>query len=626
MSRWVDFMTNSVGLKFLSIGAKRAVLWAMGSTVTAASVAYDIKTHKGHSKIVIPAPASEGFKDAFMEDLLSTPPVLTENQSVEWLNHSIEPMWPFLDEGIRQVVLEKLEPAIQNAVPLIGKQLRFAKLTLGCTAPQLGPVTSRLTEDGVELFVAVDYAGDLELEFELGVATVSIADLTIRGEVMLAFKPLVNGINPIGGMEISCLDQPEVTLKLSAKGMFLDSVPNFYKLLKYAVDDAVASILVMPNNIAFRIPTVTGPVTDIASLKYRSPLGVLRVSVDSAQHLPGSTWSTNPYARVQVGAHHYYTDTVNKNVNPTWHGKRHTQDFMIFHSKQSVRVDVFSGKGFGADELIGSCQTPVSTLVGLKDKELMTLPVKTAIEHYGHHGGAKLKLQAEWLPLSDYYPDAAESVKEIADDPREKWRDGNSGGTGNQQLTTLRVDKVFTSHGPGPHKVVMNVGGRSTATCPGTSPPLIFNICPSTLCEITRRMSAANAATDLVCSVLEIDETDYLQYKKTTDVRSKTPFPLRDAEVECTEDEAWAKAVISKMKRNASDKRPQFDEILYLPSKLEDTFDISLQSLTTVDGKPTYATVASKEFPLSQSGPFHLDGCTVFATPTVSYLGKATEA
>eukprot|EP01059_Diplonema_ambulator_P024201 TRINITY_DN4005_c0_g1_i2.p1 TRINITY_DN4005_c0_g1~~TRINITY_DN4005_c0_g1_i2.p1 ORF type:complete len:637 (+),score=196.82 TRINITY_DN4005_c0_g1_i2:35-1912(+) len=625
MSRWVDLFANTLGMKALSLGARRVVLWGMGSTATAVSVAYDMDRGRTKGGYVIPVPAAEGFKDPFMDDDLYYESAIIENQSVEWLNQSIAPMWPYLDEGICKVVLERIQPAIQEAVPLIGKQLRFSTLSLGNETPQLGPVTSHLTEEGVELFVGVRYKGDLQLEFELGVATVNIADLTIAGEVMLTFKPLVNGINPIGGLEITCLNQPHLTLKLSAKGMFLDAVPNFYKLLKLAVDEAIADILVMPNNIAVNIPTVTGPRTDDATLKYRPPLGVLRVTVDSAQHLPGKTWTSNPYARLQIGAHHYYTDTVNKNLNPTWHGHNAEQDFMIFHPKQDLSVVMLKQNSMAADDVIGSCVIPVSELTKLKHKEVMALPLR---DEAGVPMAATLKLRAEWLPLSSK-PVEASTAHERNAAGRDAWRNGNASGIDNEQLTSLRVDRLFCAHPTveGPYKVSLGVANKSVSSKKGRAGNLPMNLNTEALCELARRLCYAKLPDDKCAAVLDVGVKDYKSYKGHLLRRDKTPFPARNAEEEHDEDVKWAKDIMQKMKLRLANTEPVFQEILYLPSKLSPTFEVSVEAPQVVDGRQEYVSVAKGEYLLGSAGPYHLDGgYVVFGAPQVWYLGKAASA
>ncbi|KAJ9435068.1 Synaptotagmin-4, partial [Diplonema papillatum] len=280
----------------LGFGARRVMLWVVGSTATMGGGALlesmddDTARRRRQGALVVPLPAAEGFKDPLLEDLLdeadtiagrSAMPssVLANEHPVQWLNESITPIWPFLDAGIRDFVVTKLQPAIQNAIPVVGKQIRFTEITLGHVPPQLGPVTTHLTDDGtnLELFVQVNYEGELALDLDAALATVRIGDLQIKGELMLAFKPLVDAINPIGGMEITCLDQPSIKLKLQAKGMFLDSVPNFYKLLQRTVDRVIADVLVMPNNIAFEIPTVSAghaPVPKLVRIPREAQLAV----------------------------------------------------------------------------------------------------------------------------------------------------------------------------------------------------------------------------------------------------------------------------------------------------------------------------------------------------------------
>ena len=610
-----------------SLVLKRALMYVIGGTATATGIYAEArKGGRRRTALVVPLPAAEGFKDPLLEDFLNEceealgSAVITEGQSVEWLTQSITPMWPFLDEGLRQFLLDRIEPAIQDAVPIVGKKLRFSQLTLGTQVPALGPVMTELTDDGVELFVQAHYAGDLAVDFDVGVATVKLGHLTIDGEVLLAFKPIVDGVNPIGGLEICCLDQPDITLDLTTKGLFLDSVPNLYGLIQSAVDKVIAGVLVAPNNIAVRIPTVTGPETDRATLKYRQPLGVLRVTVDGADGLPGSRWTTDPYVRVQLGAAHWYSDTIFKTLQPRWadaSGARRTQDFLVYHPRQRVHFELHDQNAISSDEMLALCRVPVRDL---SKAGAYTLPLVSP----GHRDldGASLSVHSEWLPVAEL--DAATLAAVAPLQPPQPaavsaaggnggWREGNAAGTGTELVSALRVDRLSgAALGQCPTRVRLQVGGAAAQSEVGRAPEPAVRLDDGRTAALARRLCAAGCGAAEAAAVLEVEGADYAAMQALEQARTGRNLLTRLPEVEKAEDKAWEKKVRAKQEQEGRCTQPVFEEVMYVPSQAADSFTLQVLREDGEEGDGgASAVLRERTFPMGATGPFDLDGCVV---------------
>ena len=623
-----------MGFKALGMVAQRGVVWVIGGAATAGGVYLDTKEEsraRRRGGLVVPLPAAEGFKDPFLEDNLNEGDlnVLTKGQSVEWLTKSITPMWPYLDEGLKDLIIRSVEPQIQQSIPFFGNKLKFTKLTIGKEVPDLGPVTTHLTEeDDVELFVKVHYTGGLAVDFEMGVATIAIADLTIDGEVLLAFRPIVPGVNPVGGLEMCCLDQPEITLNLAAKGLFLDNVPNLYKLVKHAVDDAISNVFVAPNNVSVQIPTVTGPHTDWATLRYRPPLGVLRVEVQQVDYLPGSRWLCNPYVRLQVGAAQWFTDTQHKTTNPKWDDGVHVQEFMVYHPMQKLMLKVFDQKKMTSDNVLGQCAVPFHDI---KQKGTHVLPMLS--ERHAELG-AEVHISTEWFPavpadtttLADFMtthePVTCERTEEHTK-KRDQWRNGRGcAGVHNDMITAMNIERLSGSalDGEGPHKVRATVGGQSRTTGRGFAPAEVRDLEGRPICSIAKRVFAQGTSPDASAKILGVLPQEYNEFAALEKARAQQCILTRKTDTEDKEDSSWFESVKRRMSRTAP---PSYEQILYIPSKGAADFTIEvLGERDDADGKKEDYVKASQVFPMGHEGPWFLDGYTVFGSHTVNMLNR----
>ncbi|CAK0842727.1 unnamed protein product [Prorocentrum cordatum] len=183
----------------------------------------------------------------------------------------------------------------------------------------------------------------------------------IRGSVHVLLRPLVDALNPCGGVTIYCTDRPTLDLKIRAGSELL---PNLYDLVRDTVDDVIASIVVVPNCVAVSIPTPgSQDAGDWVSLRYPLPTGIVRVTVEQLVGSPEAPVAS-PYVQMHVGAATWRTPVGEHAGHAASWAAGNVQDFAIYTDSQCVELRAFSGGALSLDGLLGRARVPVARLLG----------------------------------------------------------------------------------------------------------------------------------------------------------------------------------------------------------------------------------------------------------------------
>lgn len=200
--------------------------------------------------------------------------VLSSEQEVEWLNAAIKPIWDHLDAGVRKIIEDEIRPALQQRLgKRLGSYLQFTQLTLGSASPRFGPVRVSRSDHGLEINAGFSFEGNGMLEFSAGVASVQVCNITVQGSLRLGLQPLLESLNPVGGVSVTCLERPMIDLTIKTG---TELIPNLYNFVRDTVDDVIADLIVVPNMVAVPIDDSV----DGCSLQHPLPLGFLRLSLE----------------------------------------------------------------------------------------------------------------------------------------------------------------------------------------------------------------------------------------------------------------------------------------------------------------------------------------------------------
>ncbi|RLU26666.1 hypothetical protein DMN91_000463 [Ooceraea biroi] len=241
----------------------------------------------------------------------------------EWLNKILYKVWPSMNEFVRQLCKQSIEPSIvQTLTEYKIKGFQFDRLVLGRIPPKIYGIKvydKNTSRNEIILDADVMYAGDCDITFFLGNIKGGIKDFQIRGLVRVVMKPMLSVMPLIGGVQIFYLNNPSINFNLVGVADVLD-LPGFSEILRRTIIEQVAAIVVLPNKITVPLSEEVPAET----LKKPEPEGVLRIHVVEAKHLMKKDigmlgkGKSDPYAIISVGAQQFRTETIDNSVNPKW--------------------------------------------------------------------------------------------------------------------------------------------------------------------------------------------------------------------------------------------------------------------------------------------------------------------
>lgn len=504
--------------------------------------------------------------------------VLASGDELTWLNSALQPVWARLNCGIRRLIADELEPALQQKIPLVGRFLTFTEMTLGSVAPQLGPVTVTRSSNAVDFNVGIHYSGDLAVAFSAGVASIELVDVRIDGTFQVSLRPLVDALNPCGGITISCLDRPSIELTLRTGS---ELVPNLYDLVRNIVDDVVASLLVVPNGIAVPIATM-GPETDGPLLNDPLPKGILRVTL---QEISGSSEApvSSPYVNTRVGAASWLSPIARtlddggfwatESDIKVWAKGGSTQDFVIYSPNQSVDMRVFqSDVSLDLDVLLGTLKVPVH---GIGHGAELEVPL---VSPEGADSGRRLHFKGDWLGvLEDPTPTlvAPSTIVSGASAPSRGSRSlsrasqlktvGTAGAGDVEMLASVRVESVEGLPPDPEHRYSLRLavdGGIVCESTKGHAPSMhIDQVNNEVLVQLAKKLAPLLPLADLA-DVLGVPH----QLAREFAEQHASPFPPQvSAKISAAWDLDWCRRAREQAQRLAASKHPQFGRIFHLP-------------------------------------------------------------
>ncbi|KAL3689291.1 hypothetical protein R1sor_015600 [Riccia sorocarpa] len=209
-----------------------------------------------------------------------------EFEKVEWLNKLMDEVWPFLDKAVSGMLLEQIEPILEQYAFGVIQKLILKNLTLGTRAPRFEGV--KVTEGAIdENVIETQFQWDLDHEnlvvkikstgpdFE-----VKVKDLHVSGILKFILKPLMEEVPGFGAVLVSFAEpQPDLDFNLKFLGGDLGALPGVDKLIDDSIRMALMDTLVWPCRIV--VPVAEG---DFSFLDLR-PVGHLDVTLVEARDI-----------------------------------------------------------------------------------------------------------------------------------------------------------------------------------------------------------------------------------------------------------------------------------------------------------------------------------------------------
>lgn len=245
-------------------------------------------------------------------------------EKCDWLNQTIETLWPYVKVAVARSVKEALTPALEAIKPkLLMTELGFRGLDLGTAAPIINGIKSQKNlEEQVVIDIDLLFATqNTDIVFSFGnpgssmSLTVELSDFLLRGTLRVVMKPLFPRWPTFGAISVSFTEKPTVDFHLKTLHVNWMGLPALSSIFHNAIRSAIESHVVWPNKIL--IPMVQDlSKLEMESLGGNKPLGMvvvknLRLSGVSPSN-PMSRWTGMHSFQVQlsVGDENVTTETI----------------------------------------------------------------------------------------------------------------------------------------------------------------------------------------------------------------------------------------------------------------------------------------------------------------------------
>ncbi|TMW62641.1 hypothetical protein Poli38472_005259 [Pythium oligandrum] len=204
-------------------------------------------------------------------------------EKCDWLNNTIETLWPYVKVAVARSVKDALRPALESLkAKLLMTELGFRGLDLGTAAPVINGVKSQKNlEEQVVIDVDLLNAtqnSDVVLTFGNPGSrihmNVEISDFLLRGTLRIVMKPLFPRWPTFGAISISFTEKPTINFHLKTMHVNLMELPALSSAFHNAIRSAVDNACVWPNKIVLPLVEDLSKL-EIEALANNRPLGML---------------------------------------------------------------------------------------------------------------------------------------------------------------------------------------------------------------------------------------------------------------------------------------------------------------------------------------------------------------
>ncbi|XP_076907658.1 C2 domain-containing protein At1g53590-like [Bidens hawaiensis] len=307
--------------------------------------------------------------------------VLSDSESVRWLNHTIERIWPIcMEDIVSQKILLPIVPwFLQKYKPWTVKEAVIQNFYLGRSPPMFTEmrVCRQSTGDDhlvLELGINFRTADDMnailavKLTKRLGFGMWTKMHLTgmhIEGKVLLGVK-FVPTWPYLGRLRVCFLEPPyfQVTVKpIFAHGFDVTELPGIAGWLDKLLTLAFEETLVEPNMLVVDIEKLVSPQPESwFSVDAKEPVAYALVEIVAASDMKPSDMNglADPYVKGQLGAYRFRTKTQRKTLSPKWQ-----EEFKIpittWESPNLLIIQVRNKDHF-IDDILGDCSIKINDL------------------------------------------------------------------------------------------------------------------------------------------------------------------------------------------------------------------------------------------------------------------------
>ncbi|KMS98254.1 hypothetical protein BVRB_4g094030 [Beta vulgaris subsp. vulgaris] len=308
--------------------------------------------------------------------------ILTDSETVRWLNYAVEKMWPIcLEPLISQRIFLPIMPwFLQKYKPWTVKKAEVQHLYMGRTPPLFTDMRVRrdTTEDdhlvlelGLNFLTAEDMSAILvaklrkRLGFGMG-AKMHLTGMHVEGKVLVGVKFLRSW--PFIGRLRVCFAEPpyfQMTVKpLFNHGLDVTELPGIAGWLDKLLAVAFEETLVEPNMLVVDLEKFVSPEPENwFSMDVKQPLAYAHVEVIEATELKPSDLNglSDPYVKGHLEQYRFRTQVHRKTLTPKWQ-----EEFKVpvcsWDGPNVLEFEVRDKDRFSNDDILGNCSVNINEL------------------------------------------------------------------------------------------------------------------------------------------------------------------------------------------------------------------------------------------------------------------------
>ncbi|KAF4088728.1 hypothetical protein AMELA_G00058020 [Ameiurus melas] len=316
-------------------------------------------------------------------------------ERVEWVNKTVNQIWPYACRFLEKLFRENIEPAVKGANTHLST-FSFTRIELGDKPLRVNGVkvyTDNVDTRQIIMDLQISFVANTEIEMDIKryYCKAGIKSIQLHGVLRVVLEPLMGKMPLVGAFSFFFLKKPLLDVGWAGLTNILD-IPGLNGFSDSLIQDVISRYLVLPNRIT--VPLV-GDI-ELEQLRFPMPKGVLRIHFLEAQNLEGKDkffgglikGKSDPYGVVQVANQIFQSKTIKECLNPKWNEV--FEAAVYEHSGQHLEVELFD-EDPDKDDFLGSLMIDLTKLhKEQKVEEWFDLEEVSS---------GKLHLRLEWLSL-----------------------------------------------------------------------------------------------------------------------------------------------------------------------------------------------------------------------------------
>eukprot|EP00200_Dunaliella_tertiolecta_P001773 CAMPEP_0202346946 /NCGR_PEP_ID=MMETSP1126-20121109/5518_1 /ASSEMBLY_ACC=CAM_ASM_000457 /TAXON_ID=3047 /ORGANISM="Dunaliella tertiolecta, Strain CCMP1320" /LENGTH=747 /DNA_ID=CAMNT_0048938425 /DNA_START=160 /DNA_END=2400 /DNA_ORIENTATION=+ len=293
----------------------------------------------------------------------------TEKEKVQWLNRTLEEVWPFYDQGLSKMIKAMVEDMFRQTlkvqkIPGV-KGISFKYLTFGDAPFRVDSIEvndHHGKEKALVMEVEMRWCGQaniaLAIDFEPPVPFTKICpaveDITFSGALRIVLQPLVDDIPGFGAAMVTFRKPPSFSYSLGFSKMILGEQIGTWitTFVNKIIRNQMVNMLVWPQRLVVPILNTPQMEYEMERLSFRAQ-GIMKVHVIQARGLPVADIVGTSDAFVELttdGKHVVSTPVIPDNVNPVWNYTH----YLLVHepTREHMKVEVHDHDAFSPLDLL----------------------------------------------------------------------------------------------------------------------------------------------------------------------------------------------------------------------------------------------------------------------------------